>query len=127
MVACRAAQMARGLQTQVTGHFESCWYCRSRLGSMERSIENFLELRQNHLLPPELPPSEGALELFRQRFSAHRILEPSHSLFRLSNFQLNLRRLSKALGLENYSQVLLVRAAAAIVVVAIVTSLVLLS
>src|SRR5260221_14333117 len=124
MVAYLDGEMDRELQTQVTEHFESCWDCRSRLGSVERSIENFLQLRQNQLLPPELPPSERALDLFRQRLSAHSVLEPSHSLFRLSNFRLNLRPFLKALGLENYSQVLFVRAAAAIVVVVIVTSLV---
>ena len=60
-------------QKEMQGHLESCWDCRTRLNGVERSIENFLQLRQNELLPPELPPSGPALELFRERLTAHRV------------------------------------------------------
>src|SRR6476620_10569357 len=69
-------------QRSMQAHLDSCWDCRGRLSGIERSIENFLLLRQQTLLPPELPPSGPALVLFRERLSAHRELTPSQSLFR---------------------------------------------
>ena len=52
-------------------HLEKCWDCRSRLNLTEGSVENFVRLRQETLLPRELPPSGPALDLFRHRLAAH--------------------------------------------------------
>src|SRR2546426_12237165 len=66
---------------QVRRHLESCWDCRDRLGSVERSIERFLELRRQ-AIPSELPPSGPAVDLFRRRLAAHESLTPAQSFFR---------------------------------------------
>src|SRR5437773_4459290 len=52
-------------------HLEKCWDCRSRLNLTEGSVENFVRLRQETLLPKELPPSGPALDVFRHRLAAH--------------------------------------------------------
>src|SRR5258708_7262832 len=70
-------------QHEMQAHLESCWDCRSRLSNVERSIENFLQLRQDKLMPPELPPSGPSLELFRERLTAHRTLTPAASFFKI--------------------------------------------
>ncbi len=57
MISYLDGEMENDLQTRVAVHLESCWDCRGRLSGVERSIENFLDLRQKKLLPPELPPS----------------------------------------------------------------------
>ncbi len=64
---------------EMKSHLESCWDCRRRLGAVERSIENFLQMRQARLLPPELPPSGPALDMFRTRLAVHREHSPSHA------------------------------------------------
>jgi len=119
-------------QREMQGHLESCWDCRTRLNGVERSIENFLQLRQRELLPPEMPPSGPALELFRDRLSAHRALTPSHSLFRLPipDFRRLFRSISNSLNIRNYSlrnQVMLARAVAVILLVSVITGFILLS
>ena len=119
-------------QREMQGHLESCWDCRTRLNGVERSIENFLQLRQRELLPPEMPPSGPALELFRDRLSAHRALTPSHSLFRLPIPDLRrlFRSISNSLNFRNYSlrnQVLVARAVVVIVLVSVITGFILLS
>jgi hypothetical protein len=58
-------------QGQARAHLESCWSCRSRLNLTQSSVENFVRLRQETLLPKEVPPSGPALDLFRHRLSAH--------------------------------------------------------
>jgi hypothetical protein len=118
----------RGMQA----HLESCWDCRSRLSNVERSIENFLLLRQNELLPPELPPSGPALELFTARLTAHRALAPSHSFFKIKfpDFRALSLRVTSSLNVASYSlrsQVLIARATAAILVISVITVFVLLS
>ena len=42
-------------------HLESCWSCRTRLTTKQTSIENFVRLRQDVLLPRQLPPSGPTL------------------------------------------------------------------
>ena len=58
-------------QGQARLHLEKCWDCRSRLNLTQSSVENFVRLRQEVLLPKDLPPSGPALDLFRHRLSAH--------------------------------------------------------
>ena len=58
-------------QQQARVHLEKCWDCRSRLSLTQSSVENFVRLRQEIVLPRELPPSGPALDLFRQRLAAH--------------------------------------------------------
>ncbi len=58
-------------QLQARLHLESCWICRSRLNVTQRSVENFVRLRQDTLSPGKLPPADPVLDLFRHRLSAH--------------------------------------------------------
>src|SRR6266567_6243253 len=58
-------------QQQARLHLESCWNCRSRLNLTQGSVENFVRLRQEILLPGELPPSGPTMDLFHHRLSAH--------------------------------------------------------
>src|SRR5438874_1955234 len=90
---------------EMLAHLESCWDCRSRLSSVERSIENFLRTRQDVLLPPELPPSGPALDLFRTRLAAHQSLTPAQSFFRvhLAGLRSLYRSVSHSLNIANYS------------------------
>src|SRR5688500_15369501 len=98
-------EVATDSLTEMQAHLESCWHCRSRLSGIERSIENFLQLRQEVLLPTELPPSVPAHQLFRERLAAHKALSPSDSLFKLKSpdFRDLYRRISKLLNLANHS------------------------
>jgi len=65
--------------TDVRRHLESCLDCRKRLGTLERSIESFLQLRQDSLVPRDMPPAGPSLLLFRSRLTAHQMSVGSHS------------------------------------------------
>jgi len=125
-------EIAADLQAEMQTHLESCWHCRSRLSGVERSIENFLQLRQEVLLPAELPPSAPALELFRKRLTTHQALSPSHSLLKvkISDIRQLYRRILNSLNIANYSlkrQLLLARVVAVVVLTSIVAGVILFS
>lgn len=90
------------LQTGTQAHLEGCWDCRARLSSFERSIENFLQVRQR-MMPTDLPPSGPALKLFRERLHHHQSLSPTHSFLRdrINGLRLSSRRLIKAFDLSS--------------------------
>src|SRR6266545_4972051 len=69
-------ELSRGEQFEARTHLESCWKCRSQLNVLQSSIDNFLSLRQESLLPGKLPPSGPAVELFRQRLVEHSASPP---------------------------------------------------
>src|SRR5260221_3064615 len=132
LVAFLDGEMDAGSHTEIRGHLESCWDCRCRLSNVERSIEKFLKLRQEELLPPELPPSGEALDLFRTRLAAHRTLTPAHSFFKgiVPNFRQLSRQVANALNLAGYSlktQVIMARATVALGLISIVAAFVLFS
>ena len=113
-------------------HLESCWYCRIRVSTVERSIENFLSLRQNELLPKDVPPSGPAVELFKARLASHQTRTPSHSFIRqyTPRFRSFLRRLGAAANFNSYSlrtQVFATRSLAAVAMAGVVFALVLFS
>ena len=82
LIAYLDGELEADSQTDVRKHLESCWDCRKSLTNLQRSIENFLQVRQDTVTPRELPPAGPALELFRERLAAHRTLVDSHSYFR---------------------------------------------
>mgnify|MGYP001422923410 CR=1 FL=1 len=113
-------------------HLESCWYCRSRIANVERSIESFLQLRHDDLLPREIPPSGPSLELFTARLATHRAVTPAHSFYRRFSAEVSSwpTRLFAGLNVANYSlrsQVIATRAIAAVVGVSVLVGFVFLS
>src|SRR5260370_13355237 len=58
-------------QEQGRLHLESCWSCRTRLSVTQTSVEDFMRLKQETLLPRKLPPSGPTTDLFHHRLSAH--------------------------------------------------------
>lgn len=79
-----------GVEQEQTGqHLESCWGCRSRLNAAQKSIENFMRLRHETLLPTELPPSGPALAQFRQRLRQHQAArqQKAHAWLGLSRWR----------------------------------------
>jgi hypothetical protein len=119
------------LQTGTQAHLEGCWDCRARLSSFERSIENFLQVRQR-MMPTDLPPSGPALKLFRERLHHHQSLSPTHSFLRdrINGLRLSSRRLIKAFDLSSYplrTQVSATRGFAAAIFATILVGLLLFS
>lgn len=121
-----------GPQKEMQAHLESCWDCRSRLCDVERSIEKFLRLRQEKLMPPELPPVGPAVDVFRARLGAHQMQLPSNSF--LKGYLPDLRKLTRVLGEaldgRTYSlrtQVIIARTAAAVILFSVVAGFVLFS
>jgi hypothetical protein len=117
---------------EAQAHLESCWACRRRLKVVERSIENFLQIRQLSLLPPEIPPSGPAVSLFRERLSAHRAAPTAQANLRafLPDVRNLLHRFSSSLNLANCSlrtQLAVARITVAVLLVSIVSGFVLLS
>src|SRR5258708_19917719 len=68
-------------QHEMQAHLESCWDCRSRLSNVERSIENFLQLRQVQVIPPDLAPSGPSPPLFSARFTTPPTHPPTPPFF----------------------------------------------
>ena len=64
-------EVTRAEQDFARTHLEGCWNCRSRLLSVQNSIESFLRLRKQ-VRPPEVPPSTAVMAQFRRRLSEHR-------------------------------------------------------
>ena len=64
-------ELPRDEQEQARAHLESCWSCRTRLATRQNSVENFVRLRQEVLLPRQLPPEGPTLNLFRHRLDEH--------------------------------------------------------
>lgn len=70
-------------------HLASCWACRSRLKMTQDNIETFMGLRQETLVPHEIPPDGPALDLFRKRLENHKAAacSGSRSIFSYSYWQ----------------------------------------
>lgn len=118
-------------QRATQAHLESCWFCRSRISHVERSIESFLQLRHDELLPGEVPPAGPSLDLFRSRLASHHPA-PVNSFARqiIPNLRSYLNRVSDVLDFRAYSlrtQIIASRALAAVVMVSMVLGIVLLS
>jgi len=125
-------ELLREEQEDARTHLESCWNCRSRLSAVQNSIENFLRVRQERLMPPDLPPSGPALDLFTQRLADHSASVREHSPLRLriSQWGSVFRFFTRPLKLENpipANSRLMVRTAAALLVTCIIAALVILS
>ncbi len=124
-------ELARGTQEEVRTHLESCWNCRCRLSVYQKSIENFLQVRQDKLLPPELPPSGPAFELFRERLAEHRASVGTHSYFKLktTGWHTLFRNITRPLNFEKFAPGTsrLTRVAAALILVSLVGGLIFLS
>jgi anti-sigma factor RsiW len=125
LIAYLDGELGSDASTNVRRHIESCWDCRNRLTAVERSIERFLDLRRESLVPREIPPSGPSLELFRQRLAAHRELTPAQSFFRKLS-----HHLTSIFDVANYplrTQALLARGLAAAALIGVIASLVLFS
>ena len=68
-------------------HLENCWECRRGLKAMQDSIENFMNLRQEKLIPRELPPSEPALKIFQKRLQNYKSQNSTVSVFKVSSWK----------------------------------------
>ena len=130
LIAYLDGEMARDEQDKARVHLESCWGCRSRLHAVQGSIESFLAVRQESLLPPELPPSGPTVEQFRNRLSLH-ISAPArqHSHLRLAIAQARtiiafLKRRASSLSAN---PALVARVTAGLLVAAIIAALVFIS
>lgn len=62
-------------------HLENCWACRSNLKVIQDSIDNFMNQRQEILIPTDLPPSEPALKLFNERLQNYKSNQQTASVF----------------------------------------------
>jgi hypothetical protein len=78
LIALLDGELVPPSQDQAREHLESCWNCRTRLNSVQDSIQNFLRVRQE-LLPDDFPPSGPFLQQFRQRLTDHRQKAASES------------------------------------------------
>src|SRR5712692_8609907 len=76
-------ELAHDEQEQGRLHLESCWSCRTRLSVTQSSVEDFMRLKQETLLPRKQPPSGPITELFHHRLSAHINLNGRRPHFRL--------------------------------------------
>lgn len=75
-------ELERDEQEKARIHLDSCWECRTKLLIFQRGIEKFLKVKQENL-SPELPPLGPAVDLFRERLTAHSTRTGVHSYFRL--------------------------------------------
>src|SRR5688572_3255186 len=98
-------ELLREEQERARLHLESCWGCRSRLNIAQSSIENFMRLRQERLLPGELPPSGPAVDLFRRRLAEHNASTQGQALFRLDLARVRsaVRRFTQSLQFERFA------------------------
>ena len=69
-------------------HLEKCWACRGNLKIIQDSIDNFMNQRQDVLIPTELPPSDPALKLFQERLQNYQSSTQSASVFSFSSRKL---------------------------------------
>lgn len=76
-------ELSDDVQSQIRQHLVSCWDCRSRLKITQDSIEKFMGVRREILLPQEIPPTGPALNLFRERLEIYKTANQSvaYSLF----------------------------------------------
>ncbi len=81
-------ELAHDEQEQSRLHLESCWSCRTRLSATQTSVEDFMRLKQETLLPRKQPPSGPITDLFHHRLSAH-----INSNGRRPHFNLNIARM----------------------------------
>lgn len=122
-----------GLETreQVRQHLESCWNCRKRHAAVERSIENFLQLRHERLMPSDLPPAGPSLTLFQSRLAAHQSLTPAQTFFRkIPTVKSIFSRIISVVNIAEYSlrtQVLMARGIAVVAMVSVVAAFILFS
>lgn len=70
LVAYQDGDMARADLEAARAHVETCWVCRSRLGTVQENIDHFLEA-QKSLLPQAPAFGESRVEQFRQRLMRH--------------------------------------------------------
>ncbi len=103
MVAYVDGELDREPREDVRRHLESCWDCRKRLADLQRSIENFLRMRHDALIPRDIPPAGPALELFRERLAEHRTLvgAPSYFRIKLPNLSATFRNTFRKLSFTN--------------------------
>jgi hypothetical protein len=95
-------ELSREEQEQARLHLESCWGCRSLLNVAQSSIENFMRLRQETLLPGDLPPSGPAIDVFRRRLAEHNASAQGQARFSLdfARVRLALSRFTQSLQFE---------------------------
>ena len=72
-------------------HLENCWSCRGKLKTVQDSIDNFMNRRQEILIPTELPPSEPALKIFQARLHDYKSQTKGASVFNLSGWRTKLK------------------------------------
>lgn len=68
-------------------HLEKCWSCRGNLKLIQDSVDNFMNQRQEILLPPALPPSEPALKIFQERLQNYKSQTRTASVFSFSRLK----------------------------------------
>lgn len=123
-------EQPRDEQDQTRVHIESCWHCRSRLNSVQGSIENFLRVRRESLLPKDIPPSRPAVDLFRERLADHCAATPERSLLSLRSWSAPVRYLASLLKRARHTQATsgpVVRIATALLIACLVSALVIFS
>ena len=59
-------EVSRGRAKHAQTHLASCWLCRSRMGEMERTIEDFVSVHRRSG-DPGLPSIDGARALLKAR------------------------------------------------------------
>ena len=71
LIAHLDGELARSDRQRVRSHLESCWDCRTRLGSLQASIEKLIELRKTLKFPSAYGTDEMRIEQFRSRLMRH--------------------------------------------------------
>jgi len=66
-------ELSRSDRQRVTLHLESCWDCRSRLSSLQSSIEKLIEFRKTFPFPSEYGTHEMRVEQSRSRVLRHAV------------------------------------------------------
>ncbi len=61
-------ESSRRLARSAQAHLAACWECRSRMGTLEGTIEAFVSLHRRSL-DPELPDPKGPTALLRARLA----------------------------------------------------------
>jgi hypothetical protein len=66
-------ELSHSDRQRVTSHLESCWDCRSRLNSLQSSIEKLIEFRKTFSNPSQYGTQEMRVEQFRSRLQRHAV------------------------------------------------------
>ena len=105
-------------------HLEKCWACRGNLKIIQDSIDNFMNQRQDVLIPTELPPSAPALKLFQERLQNYQSSTQSASVFSFSSRKLKSTFINIRSAFYSFSPATL-RAGIALLAVIVIAALIL--